>query len=294
MRRAAGLIAVVLLSACGDPQTGSASRTIGVSLPDQTNDFYKKLEAGLRQAAEERGYRLIVRSAGADSSVQARQIEEFVAQGVDAIVLTPCRSLAVAATLRGAEEAGIPVFTADIAARNAKIMAHIASDNVQGGAKAGREMAALLGGKGKVLIIDSPAASSVQDRTRGFRAALEEHPGIEIVASPSAESQRAKAQRVMEEALRAAPDLNGVFAINDITALGALRALDAAGREDIVLIGYDATPEARAAIRRGGPFKASVSQNPHLIGTTTIATIANYFDGADVEPFTPVDVEMFR
>ena len=279
-----------LLCGCGAAEEDDGTRTIGVSLLDQTNDFFKDLESGLRAEAAKHGYKLIVQSAEADPTVQARHIEDFITQQVDAIILTPCNSDTVATNLRGAEEAGIPVFTADIAARGAKIVAHIASDNVQGGGKAGARMGELLGGKGKVLIIDHPTVSSVQDRTKGFREALGKHEGITVVASPSAEGQRAKAQSVMEDALTATPDLKGVFAINDVSALGALRAIEAAGRKDIVVIGYDATPEAREAIKRGGPFKASVSQDPNLIGSKTVATIARHFAGEKVTPFIPVDV----
>jgi ribose transport system substrate-binding protein len=290
MRIVVGLIVLGLLSACGDSASDAATKTIGVSLLDQTNDFFKDLESGLRAEAKKHGYRLIVQSAEADPTVQARHIEDFVTQQVDAIVLTPCNSDTVAANLRAAAEAGIPVFTADISARGAKIVAHVASDNVQGGAKAGEKMGALLKDGGKVLIIDHPTVSSVQDRTRGFLEALKAFPGITIVGSPSAEGQRAKAQSIMEDALTATPDLKGVFAINDACALGALRAIDAAERTDVVIIGYDATPEARAAIKRGGALKASVSQDPVLIGSMTIATVAKHLAGEKVTPLIPVDV----
>ncbi|MHC4939083.1 MAG: substrate-binding domain-containing protein [Planctomycetota bacterium] len=290
MRYAGWLIALCLVSACGGEQTGSETKTIGVSLLDQTNDFFKSLEAGLRKEAAKHGYRLIVQSAEADPTIQARHLEDFVTQQVDAIVVTPCNSDTVYTNLRDAQRDRIPVFTADIAAHKAKIVAHIASDNVQGGRKAGQRMGELLGGKGEVLIIDHPTVSSVQDRTKGFREALGAHPDIRIVGSPSAEGQRAKAQSVMEDALTVHPKLNGVFAINDVSALGALRAIEAAGRTDMVVIGYDAVKEAVAAIKRGGPFKASVKQDPELIGSTTIATIAKHFAGEKFDPFIPVDV----
>ena len=123
MRTTIGLILLGLLSACGGETPNGATKTIGVSLLDQTNDFFKDLEAGLRAEAAKHGYHLIVQSAEADPAVQARHIEDFVTQQVDAIVLTPCNSDTVAANLRAADEAGIPVFTADISARGAKIVA---------------------------------------------------------------------------------------------------------------------------------------------------------------------------
>src|SRR6185436_17141758 len=161
------------------------------------------------------GIRVIVQSAEFDPATQARQIEDFVTQKVDAIVLSPCDSDTVAANLRAAHDAKIPVFTADIAAKGADVVSHIASDNHQGGMLAGEAMAKFLGEPGakprKVLVIDHPSVSSVQERTRGFADAIAAAKGIEIVGKPSGDGQRAKAQAVMEDALTRWPDLAGVF-----------------------------------------------------------------------------------
>jgi ribose transport system substrate-binding protein len=284
-----GLLLLLLLFGCGG-EKASGGKTIGVTLLTQTHDFFKDLEEGLREEAQKHGFDLIIQAAEFDPTIQARQLEDFVTQNVDAIIVCPCDSDAVAASLRPAAEANIPVFTADIAAKGAKVVSHIASDNEQGGRLAGEAMAKLLNGKGKVLVIDHPTVSSVQDRTRGFEEALKKHPGITIVDKPSADGQRAKAQAVMEDALTTHGDLAGVFGINDDSALGALRAVEAAGRKDLVILGYDATPEARAAISRGSALKADVIQYPRQIGARTVATIARYFKGETVEALIPVDV----
>src|SRR5207253_1598286 len=144
--------------------------------------------------------------------------------------------------------AGIPVFTADIAARSGPVVSHVASENENGGRLAAATMARLLGGRGDVLIIDHPTVASVQDRVRGFQEELKKHPGMRIVGRPSADGQRAKAMAIMEDMLQAHPNLKGVFGINDDSALGATAVLNAAGRKDIVVVGFDATPQAIAAI----------------------------------------------
>jgi ribose transport system substrate-binding protein len=182
------------------------------------------------------------------------------------------------------------VFTADIAAKGADVVSHVASDNYQGGRLAGEAMAKLLGGKGKVIVIDHPSVSSVQDRVRGFEDAIKAAPGITIVAKPSSEGERTKAQAVMEDALTRTPDLAGVFGINDDSALGALHAIEAAGRKDIVVIGYDATPEAQDAIRRGSALKADVVQYPRQIGGKTILAVARHLRHEKVDKLTPVEV----
>lgn len=283
----AGLVAF----GCGG---GPKRPVIGVTLLTETHSFYKELEAGLREEAQAKGFDIVVRACEMDSTKQASQIEDFVAQKVAAIVAAPCDSDAVVPALAGPERAGIPVFTADIAAHGGKVVSHIASDNVQGGALAAEELASQLKGTGKVIIIDHPTVSSVQDRVRGFEEALKKYPGITVIAKPSANGQREQAQKVMEDMLQAHRDLAGVFGINDDSALAAAGVIEAAGRKDIVVIGFDATDEAQTAIKKGGPLKADVVQYPRKIGITTIDMIAKFLAGENVPALVPIDVGIWK
>jgi ribose transport system substrate-binding protein len=269
---------------------GPGKRVVGVTLLTQTHDFFKDLEGGLRDEAKVRGLDLVITACEMDPAKQASQIEDFVAQKVAAILAAPCDSAAIVAHLGGPEKAGIPVFTADIAAHGGKVVSHVASDNVLGGRLAAQALAKHLGGQGKVLIIDHPTVASVQDRVKGFEEELKKHPGITIVGRPSSDGQRARAQAVMEDMLQAHRDLKGVFGINDDSALGATAALEAAGRKDVVVIGYDATPEARRAIASGGPLKADVVQDPRRIGRTAIEMIDRHLKGEAVPALVAVDV----
>ena len=266
---------------------------VGVSLLTQTHAFFKDLEEGLREAAKERGFELVIVACEMDPAKQAAQIEDFVAQRVSAILLAPCDSNAVVPHLAGPEEAGIPVFTADIAAHGGKVVSHVASDNVQGGRLAAQALAKYMGGSGDVLIIDHPVVASVQDRVRGFEEEMKQHPGIRIVGKPSSDGQRARAMAVMEDMLQAHPKLKGVFGINDDSALGAAAVLEAAGRKDVVVIGYDATEEAQRAIESGGPLKADVVQNPRHIGATALEMIARHLAGEQVPAVVPIDVGLW-
>jgi ribose transport system substrate-binding protein len=151
-------------------------------------------------------------------------------------------------------------------------------------------MAKLLGDKGRVVIIDQPEVASVQDRVRGFDEELKNHPQITIVGRPSGSGQRARAMAVMEDMLQAHRDLNGVFGINDDSALGATSVLEAAGRKDIIVVGYDATSEAQSAIKRGSPLKADVIQYPRKIGKTAIEIISRHLAGEKVPALVAVDV----
>ena len=291
----AALLALSVAGAgCTRADRGAPARpVVGVSLLTQTHAFFKDLEAGLREEAAARNLALVIVACEMDPAKQAAQIEDFVAQRVAAILLAPCDSDAVGPHLAGPERAGIPVFTADIAARGGKVVAHVASDNVEGGRLAARALARHLGGAGDVLVIDHPTVASVQDRVRGFEEEMRKHPGIRIVARPSSDGQRARAMAVMEDMLQTHRGLRGVFGINDDSALGAAAVLTAAGRNDVVVIGYDATEEAQQAITSGGPLKADVVQYPKRIGRTAVEMIARHLAGEKVPALVPIEVGLW-
>jgi ABC-type sugar transport system substrate-binding protein len=129
---------------------------------------------------------------------------------------------------------------------------------------------------------------------RGFEEELKKHPGLTIVDRPSSDGQRAKAMAIMEDKLQAHRDLRGVFGINDDSALGALAVLQAARRSDVVVVGYDATPEAQQAIRAGGPLKADVIQHPREIGRKAVEMIARHLAGETVPRIVTVDVGLLE
>jgi ribose transport system substrate-binding protein len=292
----AALVAFLPLSGCRQAATGGTAKRprplIGVSLLTQTHAFYKDLEQQMRVEAAARNMDLAVVSCEMDPARQASQLEDFITQHVDAMLVAPCDSAAVVPYIDKATQAAIPVFTVDIAARGGKVVSHVASDNEEGGRLAAKTLASLIGGKGEVVIIDHPEVASVQDRTRGFEQALKDFPGVTIVQRPSASGQRAKAMTAMEDMIQAHPHLRGVFGINDDSALGALSVVEAAKRNDIVIIGFDATAEAQAALRKGGALKADIAQHPDQIGKTAIDVIARHLAGEAVPAVVAVPVSV--
>jgi ribose transport system substrate-binding protein len=281
------LSGLVFATAC---RRESGRPVIAVTLLTQTHPFYRDLEEGMREEAAERQLDLRVQSSEFNPATQATQIEDFVAGRVQAIVVCPSDSATVGRTLAVAERAGIPVFTADIAAHSGSVVSHIASDNVRGGRLAAQALAGFMGGEGEMIIIDHPVVASAQDRVKGFEEEIRKHPQIRIVAKPVADGQRAKALAVMEDMLQAHRRLKGVFGVNDDSALGALSAVEKSGREGVVIVGYDANPDARAAIARGSALKADVVQDPREMGRKTIETVARHLAGEPVPPFIPIEV----
>ena len=285
------MISLFLLS-CNDKgnNTHQNTKIIGVSLLTRGHIFYRDLEEGLRAEAAGKGYDLIITSAEWDLGKQTSQIEDFISRKVNAIVICPVDSKGIGSGITEANKAGIPVFTADIAADEGKVVAHIASDNVQGGRLAGEYLAKLLNGKGKIAVINQPAITSVLDRVAGFKEAISGYPDIKIVADVNGQGVRDRSLQAAADVLQANPDLDGIFGINDDTALGALDAVNQFNRKTISIIGYDATPPAADAILKGTPLKADVVQYPKKIGIKTIDIISDYFNNKPVPENVPVEV----
>ena len=289
-------LGLVLCAACGTgeeqhQQSNAAAKRgamlrIGVSLLTRTHPFYQDLEEGLKEAGVAAGCELLVTAGEFDVAKQKDQINDFIVRKVDAIIVSPCDSRSIGTAIKAANDAGIPVFTADIAclAEGVRVISHIASDNVAGGALAARAIADAIGGAGTVAIIDHPEVESVIQRVRGFEDELAKHPGIKIVAKLSGHGVKDQAFRTAEDILQAHPDLSAIFGINDDSALGALAAVEKAGKVDRVkIVGFDAVPEAREAIKAGRIY-ADVVQQPREIGRKTIEAIGAYFAGTTVAP----------
>ena len=247
----------------------------------------------MRAEAAKFGYALTVVDANRDNALQQSQVEDFISERDDAIVITPYDSQAIGSAIAEANRANIPVFTADIAStsRLGTVITHVASDNVQGGYEAGTLMCDAVGKRGTVAIIDEPEVTSVQDRVRGFRNALAKLcPNVSIVADVDGGGTRDLAESDMSDILQSHHNISGVFGINDDSALGALTAVKAAGLVGKVkIVGYDATPEARAAIAAGQMYGDAV-QYPKVIGKTTIDVIHEYFSGKRPPKFVGIRV----
>ncbi len=292
MKQLALIILLVLLAiaGCAKKTETKATKTIGVTLLTRAHVFYKDLEEGLRSEAAKNGYDLIVTAGEFDLGKQSSQIEDFIARKVDAIIVCPVDSRGIGPAIRKANDAAIPVFTADIAAQEGNVVCHVASDNIAGGRLAGEYLARILHGKGKVAIIGQPTVTSVLDRVQGFKDAVGKYPDMKIVAEVNGEGVRDKAMQAAADVLQAHPDLDGIFGINDDSALGSLDAVQQFNRTGISIIGYDAIPPAAEAIKKGTALKADVVQYPHKIGEATVAAIKQYFAGAAVPKVIPVEV----
>jgi ribose transport system substrate-binding protein len=280
------------VAACGAQHDGKPMVTIGVTLLTKEQEFYRQLEAGLQESAAKRGYRLVVTSGDFDLAKQQSEIDNFVVQRVSAIIVCPVDSRGIGPAIARATAAGIPVFTADIRALNVPVIAHIASDNLEGGRLAGAYMAHALRDSGAVAVIGQPEVQTGLDRQTGFVAEVGRHPKMRVVAIANGGGVRDRALTATEDVLQGHTELRGIFAINDETALAALSAAKAHGKtaDNFAIVGYDATPEAVVAIKGHTALRADVAQSPREIGSRTIDAIAAYLAKQPVDSIVTVPV----
>jgi ribose transport system substrate-binding protein len=296
------LLSVIALLAAACNQTTSnqnaannsaAKKKIGVTLLTREDDFYRALEAGLKEEAAKNNFELIIQSGDKDLSKQQSQIDNFIVQKVDAIIVCPTDTKGIAPAIERANAANIPVFTADIAAGGGKIVSHIASNNAEGGKLAAEFIAKSLNGAGgKIGIIGQPEVQSVVDRENGFKEELAKYPNLQILPTLNGGGVRDRALKAADDLIQGNPDLKAIFCINDETALGALSAVESKGKTDVIIVGYDAAPEAVEKIKKGTALKADVAQQPREIGMKTIDAIARNFKGEQVAPKTDVPVKI--
>jgi len=262
-------------------------KVIGVSLLTREHVFYNMIEEAVKEEAEALGFELIIMDANKDSAAQASQVENFITQEVDAIILCPCSSAGIKPSVGMANKANIPVFTMDIAAEG-DVIAHVGTDNYTGGILAGKYTAEeILKGKGTVAIITYSEVESCVNRELGFKEAVAEFPDIEIVDVQNCGGSAEKAADLTQDILVKYPDLDVIFGVGDPFAMGALSAIEAANKE-IKIIGFDGNPEAIAEIKKGELWIADVAQNPKEVGKTTVNLINDFFEGKDVPKVTLV------
>ena len=278
------------------------AKVIAYSTLTSNNPFFNVISTNLEEEAKAAGYEVIVVSGDEDAKKQSDQIKNFIAQQVAAIVLNPCDSKSIGPAIEEANKAGIPVFTCDIKclAPEAKVVSHIASDNLQGGRMAGQAMIEALGETGgKVLVLDKREVESCLLRVQGFKEVINKHNAtaaskIAIVAELPGAGQKIKGRETTQAALQSYPDLSGIFAINDPSALGAYSALEEAGKADQVkIVAFDGQPEGKRAIKDGKIF-ADPIQFPDRLGRQTAKTIIAYFEGEEVPAEQLIPTELYR
>lgn len=292
MRRTVLGVTVVALLVCLALPVSAAKVSMGLAISTLNNPFFVELKEGAEEAARKAGVDLVVVDAQNDANRQLASIENLIQKRVSVILVNPTDSSAIVPAIKAANQAGIPVITVDRGASGGEVATHIASDNVAGGRMAAEYVAKLLGGKGKVVELEGiPGTSAARDRGKGFNEALKKYPDIQVVARQEAGFDRAKGLTVMENILQAQPKIDAVFAHNDEMALGGLKAIAAANRTGIKVVGFDAVDDAVKAVK-DGKLAATVAQKPAEMGRLAVEFGLRVVQGQKVEKYIPVDLAL--
>ncbi|MEH7333564.1 ABC transporter substrate-binding protein [Neobacillus drentensis] len=292
------LLACIMLVAAGCSNQSSAAGDkkvkkikIGMSFQEMNNPYFISMKEALDDAAKEIGAEVVIADAQHDVSKQINDIDDMIQKKIDILLINPTDSKGVESAVVAAKKAGVIVVAVDAQA-SGPIDSFVGSKNYDAGYLAGKKMAEDLGGKGKVAILDGIPVVPILERVKGFKAAMAENPGIQIVNTQNGKQDRAEAMKVTENMLQANPDLNALFSVNDEGALGSLGAIEASGK-NVGIYSVDGHPEAIKAILKGGAFKATTAQYPRDQVRIGLGMALSKLWGAKVVPKeVPIDVKL--
>ncbi|MBY6209841.1 MULTISPECIES: ABC transporter substrate-binding protein [Halomonas] len=265
---------------------------IGMSFQELNNQYFVTMQESLEQAASSMGAELIITDARHDVAKQVNDVEDMVQRGIDILLLNPTDSVGVETAVISAQQAGVTVVAIDAQA-NGPTDGFVGSKNYDAGYKACDYLATELGGEGQVALLDGIPVVPILQRIEGCTAALGEHPGIEIIDKQNGRQERTHAMTVTENLIQAHPDLDGIFSVNDIGALGALIAIDSSGN-DIKLVSVDGHPEAVAEIQKAdSSFIATSAQYPRdMVRLGLGLGLAKHWGASTAPEEIPIDVEL--
>lgn len=295
--------ALVIAASCQrGNNTQNNQPTIALVLKTLNNPFFIEMQKGAQDAAQKLGVNLIVQAAEREVDVEKQMqiIENLIQTKVAALCVTPSGSKEVVPAIVKANKEGIPVIIVDtrvnqetLQAAGGKIAGFIGSDNLEGGRVAGEFVAKKLEGKGKVAILEGiPGHETGDSRLKGFREVVAKYPGIEIVSSQTANWERDQGYNVFQNMLQAHSDIQALFACSDLMALGAVEAIAAAGKTGkIIVVGFDAFSEARAAVNKG-TMDATIAQSSYDMGKTAVENAWKVLKGEKIQEDVSLKVEL--
>lgn len=285
------LTALAVLLSATFSANALAKETIALVVSTLNNPFFVSLKDGAQKEADKLGYNLVVLDSQNNPAKELANVQDLTVRGARVMLINPTDSDAVGNAVKMANQANIPVVTLDRVATQGKVVSHVASDNRAGGKMAGDFIAQKAGEDAKIIELQGIAGTSAaRERGEGFKQAADAHK-FTILAGQPADFDRTKGLNVMQNLLTAHPEVQAVFAQNDEMALGALRALQTAGKTDVVVVGFDGTSDGIKAVQ-GGKLAATVAQQPEQIGVIGVETADKLLKGHKVQAINPVDLKL--
>lgn len=253
---------LIALSLAVTPFSHADNGLIAIITPSHDNPFFKAEAEGARQKAEELGYTTLVASHDDDGNKQDQLISTAISRKAKAIILDNAGSDVTIGALEKAKAAGVPAFLIDREINKTGIaVSQIVSNNYQGAQLGAQKFVELMEGKGMyVELLGRESDTNASVRSQGFHDIIDDYPEMKMVARQTANWSQTEGFNRMESILQAHPNIKGVISGNDTMALGAEAALKAAGRKDVIVVGFDGSDYVRDSILAGGNIKATVLQ----------------------------------
>lgn len=273
MLKTSALLATAALLALAAPVAAKDLTAIGITVGNLGNPFFVQVVKGAEAKARELGganVKVTAVSADYDLNKQSTQIDNFIASGVDMVLINAADANAIAPAMARLKAAGIVAVAVDVAAKGAA--ATVTTNNVEAGEKACGLIAETLNGKGDVVIMNGPPVSAVIDRVNGCKAVLAKAPGIRILSdNQNGKGSREGGLEVMIGLLTAFDHVDAVFTINDPQAIGADLAAKQLGRKDLIITSVDGAPDIEAALKQPGNLvQASSAQDPFAMAQKAV------------------------
>ncbi len=265
---------------------------VGFAQTESNNPWRIAQTKSMQDEAQKRGWQLVYTDAAGSAAKQVADVNSMIAQGVDAIFLAPREEKPLIPAVMAAKKAGIPVILLDrnvdqsLAKAGEDYVTFIGSDFIEEGRRAGEWLTKTMNGKANIIQLEGTTGSSpANDRAKGFADYIKDHPDMKIVASQTGDFARDKGRQVAETLLQANPDANAIYAHNDEMAIGAISALEAAGKvpgKDVIIVSIDGTRDALQAII-DGKMGATVECSP-FFGPAAFDTLVKYANGETIPP----------
>ena len=265
---------------------------VGFAQTESNNPWRLAQTASMKAEAERLGWQLVYTDAAGSAAKQVADVNSMIAQGVDAIFLSPREEKPLIPAVMAAKKAGIPLFLIDrgvdasLAKGGVDYVTFIGSDFLKEGTTAGENLVKITGGKAIILELEGSTGSSpANDRKTGFDAVIAKNPGMKIVASQTGDFNRDKGRQVAEALLQAHPEATVLYAHNDEMAIGAISAIEAAGKvpgKDIIIVSIDGEKDGLQAII-DGKMAFTVECNPKF-GPAAYAAALAYAKGDAIPP----------
>ena len=278
---------------------GAVGKTATIILKDLTNPVWIQAAAGAQAAAEEFGMDLEVAApvVSNNNDEQIQLVQQAIAKKKDIVILTPADSTGIVPAVTELNEANIPVINLNTKINNESGKANsetfVVADNITCATLCATELAKLAGEEGEAIILQGPSGGQVTiDLTKGAEDTFAKYPNIKIVDKKDAKFDRATGYSVTQDMLITYPNLKIIFSCNDEMALGALKAVEEAGKQDdIVIGGIDGNQDALAAIKEGR-LDVTVYKNFWLQAYTATEAAARFLNGEKLEELIPIDLSV--